>query len=125
MTLEALRAALLEIASQEAKKAQLRAAREHLTQQDVEMFNRIFANIEATEHLTLKERTVTIERTKHDGARSILGMRVEAPPRRRKTVIDPRKKPVVQDGPSVDEVSRLHARLNTLRDSIRGGDGAT
>ena len=122
-SLEQLKSALTEIAVLQQKRNDLTEARMHLTDQDKEMFNRIFDRIEATECLTLKERTVVIERTKHDGAtRSVLGLRLETPPQRRKAVSDPRKKPTVPDGPSVDGLQGVHARLRSLRNDIRGGD---
>jgi phage-related protein len=124
-TLENLKCALTEIAALTDKRNALAEAREHLTAQDKEMFNRIFDKIEATECLTLKERTVVIERTKHDGAtRSVLGLRVEAPPRRRKAISDPRKKRDIPDGPSVDGLQGVHARLRDLRASLGNRDAA-
>lgn len=115
--LEKIREALSSLQSEYAKDCEKAKRKNHLTEQDHEMFNRIFDSIERENSIPLHNRVVTVTRVKrgeyHDVSRPI---QKDKTIRRDKATNKVRrgKASGVLDDAKVSALSALQSRLRSL-----------
>lgn len=116
--LDKLNSALDELADKYQSEVERNYQRNHLSEADYEMFNRIQARIDATQHLTLAERTILVKREVKQDVK-VLGLAVSHDIQRSPVKPVSRKKRNLQTSDDTDALQELHSYLSSLRNKRR------